>query len=307
MTAPSKIIPFAFEDQLVRVYKPNGEPWFVGRDVCRVLEIKNESDALKRLDTDERQDGVAITDPMGREQSVIVVSEPGVFRLIFASRKPEAERFKRWLAHEVLPALRKQGFYGTPAREPDPLVEFPAADGPLSEHMAKLATLRECRMIHGPRAAARLWKRLGMPVVEESVIDADVEGRRCLAVLLDQVVIEDKQFGRHKRLRDLIERALNEDFKTIEQLRDDFGVRVMPEEDGFVVANASVALHALYHGTPWADHRWRAALRLLPGARPGMRTVIEGLQRRGTFLPAALIDDIPPPAPAGGNVVPLNV
>jgi prophage antirepressor-like protein len=59
-------IPFAFEDHLVRVIKDAGEPWFVGRDVCRVLEIRNESHALSRLDPDERRDGVAISDPIGR-------------------------------------------------------------------------------------------------------------------------------------------------------------------------------------------------------------------------------------------------
>jgi prophage antirepressor-like protein len=48
---------------------------------------------------------------------MIVVSEPGVFRLIFTSRKPEAERFKRWLAHDVLPALRRNGSYTIPGRE----------------------------------------------------------------------------------------------------------------------------------------------------------------------------------------------
>ena len=102
---------FAFEDHLVRVVKQGDEPWFVGRDVCKVLQIKNETQAMSRLDSDERRDGVCITDPIGREQSVIVVSEPGVFRLVFSSRKPEAERFKRWLAHEVLPELRRTGSY----------------------------------------------------------------------------------------------------------------------------------------------------------------------------------------------------
>ena len=51
---------------------------------------------------------------LGGSQSVIVVSEPGVYRLVFRSRKPEAERFKRWLAHEVLPQIRKTGRFGSP-------------------------------------------------------------------------------------------------------------------------------------------------------------------------------------------------
>jgi prophage antirepressor-like protein len=85
---------FAFEHQRVRAVIVLGVLWFVAADVCKVLGIANPSDAVGRLDDDERDD-LGITDPIGRQQSTVVVSEEGVFRLIFESRKPEAERFKR--------------------------------------------------------------------------------------------------------------------------------------------------------------------------------------------------------------------
>lgn len=102
---------FRFESRPVRVQDRDGEPWFVGKDVCDCLEISNHNDSLSRLEDDERK-GVAITDPLGKNpQTLICINEPGLYRLIFTSRTEKAEAFKRWLAHEVLPALRRQGRY----------------------------------------------------------------------------------------------------------------------------------------------------------------------------------------------------
>ena len=102
-------VPFLFEgEHLVRiVYGADSEPWFVGIDVCHVLGISDHTRRFGRLNEDEG-DGHMIPTP-GGDQRVIIVSEPGVYRLMFSSRKPEAERFKRWLAHDVLPSLRRTG------------------------------------------------------------------------------------------------------------------------------------------------------------------------------------------------------
>ncbi|MCD0419478.1 hypothetical protein LOC51_19865 [Rubrivivax sp. JA1024] len=313
----SNIIPFAFEDHLVRVYKPNGEPWFVGKDVCEVLDIKNHNDALKRLDDDERGScsvaakGVGNADPLcavGGEQTMVVVSEAGVFRLIFTSRKPEAERFKRFLAHEVLPALRKHGSYSLPGRETaaaqDAAGEFPGSDEALSVHLAKLATLKECRMIHGPRAAARLWKRLGLPQVGDSVIEELDEGRRCLQHLLASPIGDDAEAP---TLRWMIEAASDDNFGALRTLREHFGVLLLgPPDEGLFVPNTLI-LHKPFAGTPWADGRHVAALRRLPGSRPERRSVSG--QQRGTFIPLELIETLPQVSAAsdtGGKVVPLK-
>lgn len=93
----------------VRVIQREGEPWFVAADVCKALEIGNSRQAIVRLDDDEK--GVISTDTLGGQQQVNIVNEPGLYTLVLGSRKPEAKLFKRWITHEVIPAIRKTGGY----------------------------------------------------------------------------------------------------------------------------------------------------------------------------------------------------
>lgn len=90
-----------------------GEPWFVAKDVCDILEISNPSDALKRLDDDERS-----RFNLGRQGETNIVNEACLYVLVLGSRKPEAHEFKRWVTHEVLPQIRKTGGY-IPATDAD--------------------------------------------------------------------------------------------------------------------------------------------------------------------------------------------
>lgn len=107
----SYITPFNFEQHHVRVVVENNEPWFIGKDVCAALGLSNHKQALTRLNSDEKK-GVIVSDPLGKNrQNATGVNEPGIYRLVFTSRVDAAERFKRWLAHEVLPAIRKTGSY----------------------------------------------------------------------------------------------------------------------------------------------------------------------------------------------------
>lgn len=96
----------------VRTVERNGEPWFVAADVCRALEIGNPSDALRRLDEDEKAlvsiEGLSRGNDKGN-----IVNEPGLYSLVLGSRKPEAKVFKRWITHEVIPSIRKHGMYAT--------------------------------------------------------------------------------------------------------------------------------------------------------------------------------------------------
>jgi prophage antirepressor-like protein len=109
----SSLAPFQFEGRQVRVITDKqGEPWFVAADVCACLAIRNPSDALNRLDDDEK--GLGLTETPGGEQSMSTVNEAGLYNLVLGSRKPEARRFKRWVTHEVLPAIRRTGRYAIP-------------------------------------------------------------------------------------------------------------------------------------------------------------------------------------------------
>ena len=84
----------------------NKEPWFVAIDICNVLELKNPTVAVRRLDEDERTKY-----NLGRQGMTNMVNEYGLYNLILASRKKEARDFKRWITHEVLPAIRRDGGY----------------------------------------------------------------------------------------------------------------------------------------------------------------------------------------------------
>lgn len=100
---------FSYEGKQVRTIIENGEPLFVARDVCEILEI--DPTQTRRLDEDEK--GLRLIQTPGGPQEMVVVNEPGLYVLILGSRKPEAKTFKRWITHEVIPAIRRTGIYST--------------------------------------------------------------------------------------------------------------------------------------------------------------------------------------------------
>lgn len=121
-----EIIPLCYGGTEVRVIlDENGEPWFVAKDVCTVLEYSDTEVALRKLDDDEKliqkvfvSGDVANADTLnrksygsGQERDMWTINEPGLYTLILRSNKPEAKVFKRWVTHDVLPSIRKTGSY----------------------------------------------------------------------------------------------------------------------------------------------------------------------------------------------------
>lgn len=114
----------------IRTVLRNGEPYFNLNDTCRILEIKNSSDAKSRLSepgvvttevgvvTGEKSDG---TDAIQFVQANFI-NESNLYKLIFQSRKPQAERFSEWVTSEVLPSIRKHGGYLTPEKLEEVLI-----------------------------------------------------------------------------------------------------------------------------------------------------------------------------------------
>ena len=92
----------------VRTLEINNEPWFVAKDVCDILDIKNPTQALQNLDADER----TILN-IGRQGDTNFINESGLYTLIIRSRKSEAKKFRKWITGEVLPSIRKHGTYAT--------------------------------------------------------------------------------------------------------------------------------------------------------------------------------------------------
>lgn len=101
---------FNYNDRSVRTAGTPENPLFVAKDVCEILEIGNPSQAVSRLDADEKNTIILNEGNRGNPET-IVVTESGLYSLILGSRKPETRQFKRWITHEVLPAIRKTGSY----------------------------------------------------------------------------------------------------------------------------------------------------------------------------------------------------
>lgn len=178
----------------VRTTVIDDEPYFSLNDVCRILEIKNPRDAKSRLNLD----GVGSTDgvdSLGRRTDVTMINESNLYKLIFQSRKPEAERFADWVTSEVLPDIRKHGAYMT-----DGVIERTLTD---PDYLIMLATnLKEEK---AKRALAEAQNEKNKP----KVLFADTVSaskRSCLmgelAKMISQEAIRqgklDKKIGQNK-------------------------------------------------------------------------------------------------------------
>lgn len=95
----------------IRVSTVEGEPWFVAKDVCDALGLSNTTESLRNLDDDEVSNISNSEVAQNGGRAARIISEPGLYKLIMRSRKPEAKAFQRWVTHEVLPAIRKTGGY----------------------------------------------------------------------------------------------------------------------------------------------------------------------------------------------------
>lgn len=110
----------------VRTITINGKIMFVGKDVCDILEYQNGSrDINRHVDEDDRQK-IMLFDGT-KENETIVINESGLYSLIFSSRMPNAKKFKRWVTSEVIPSIRKNGYYDMRESKTDSyMIEDPA-------------------------------------------------------------------------------------------------------------------------------------------------------------------------------------
>lgn len=120
-----QIFKFAEESGIkdLTAIEQDGEIWFVASEVCSLLGIRNTSDAVSRLDEDEKL--TSVIPRAGQTRSVNLVSESGLYALIFRSKKLSAKQFRKWVTKEVIPSIRKTGSYGIDRREtPNFVVRF---------------------------------------------------------------------------------------------------------------------------------------------------------------------------------------
>ena len=156
---------FSFDGNGVRVFGTQYDPWFVGIDVAKVLGYKRPRNAISRYVDEDDSLKWGVTDALGRVQETILINESGMYALIFGSDLPEAKRFKRWVTHEVLPMIRKKGYY----KPPKPVMERRSTRGrpplALAEHFERqqkyvFATGEKCDITE----LRWLCRELGMPL-----------------------------------------------------------------------------------------------------------------------------------------------
>lgn len=137
-----QLTPFSYGAHQVRTILIDGEPWFVATDVCDVLGYSRARNALRMLR--DRDRGAHSMSTPGGLQEVVIISEPGLYRLVMRSDRPDAERFQDWVTDEVLPSIRKTGGYGVATFDPRNL-----------DHVAQLAATaaEQARQIEAARPA----------------------------------------------------------------------------------------------------------------------------------------------------------
>ncbi|MFP4605948.1 MAG: Bro-N domain-containing protein [Bacteroidales bacterium] len=160
----------------VRVINRDGEPWFVAKDICEVLELSNPSAVVSRLEDDERTKF-----NLGRQGKANMVNEYGLYNLILGSRKKEAKQFKRWITHEVLPELREKGQYSI-----KPKNEF--------EIMRKMIDKLE-----ETEKEAREAKQIAQNI-KDTIVDRDENWRDWVNESLNKIAFKSGKYKQVKRL-----------------------------------------------------------------------------------------------------------
>ena len=184
----------------VRTLNIENEPWFVAADVCKALDLGNASMTLSRLDDDEK--GVSLIDTLGGLQNMVTVNEPGLYTLVLGSRKPEAKAFKRWITHDVIPSIRKNGGYiaGQEQMTPEELMAkaLLVANKTLAERDARISELTVQNTIMQPKAEYfdELVDRNTLTNFRETAKELGISEKAFIRFLIDKKYIFRNQRGK---------------------------------------------------------------------------------------------------------------
>lgn len=177
MTTAYPAVPYYFQSEEVRTISIGNSPWFVARDICNILSLSNISMALERIPDTHK--GINQIDTLGGVQQMAIVSEPGLYRLIIRSDKPQAEPFMEWITGEVLPAIRKTGQYSL-ANHYEPFV-------PATEGTAAISVPRLEEAARGVKAAMIMARAYGWKTEDArqyaNKVVLDITGIDTLALL----------------------------------------------------------------------------------------------------------------------------
>lgn len=173
-------INFTFNESQVRTLSEGEVIWFVAKDVATILGHANPERAIRKY-VDEEDRGVTELVTPGGIQNVTIISEYGVYSLILSSHTEEAKKFKHWVTHEVLPSIRKQGFYSVlPDQELIDLLVKRQSENPtfLREAAVDLKSKKALEQLAQDAQLRELWKqRAELPLGEyKSKLDVICNG-----------------------------------------------------------------------------------------------------------------------------------
>lgn len=109
MTTAIEVFQFPATGQDIRTIPIGGEPWFVAADACALLGFRDASNAVRSLQEDEK--GYSNVSTPSGDQRMLIVNESGMYALIFRSKNPQAQAFRKWVTSDLLPTIRRTGRY----------------------------------------------------------------------------------------------------------------------------------------------------------------------------------------------------
>ncbi|GKX54107.1 antirepressor [Leminorella grimontii] len=209
--AKHSVVPFTFESHSIRAINYNGAPWFVAQDVCSALSIQNVTQAIERLDEDERSMFNIGLDqrPMfdNRVKEISIISESGMYTLVLRCRDAVKKgsiphRFRKWVTAEVLPSIRKTGAYATPKPRQSTATQLT----PLRQTAERLITTGLgkiypdiWRLVH-ERFEIDTIQQLSPPQIAEAVeylnaLEGEYLGKETLPAPKEGVTLDDHQLN----------------------------------------------------------------------------------------------------------------
>lgn len=166
---------FAYEGAPIRIVMRDDDPFWVASDLAAVLGYRDAGNMVRMLDDDQK--GTHLVSTPSADQNMTIVSEGGMYRCIFGSKRPEAKAFRRWVENILLPTLRRTGRFVmegmgdiAASRDPEMPDEYEAI-------RTKLALVKEARIVFGLKVARDAWRSLQLlPAVTDRVQEPEEVG-----------------------------------------------------------------------------------------------------------------------------------